>query len=49
MLAVFSGSVLLSGGRTVAVQPSTQIVRPVVVCVTAGLSALGVQVGSGRE
>ena len=49
MLAAFSGSVMLSGGRTVAVQPSTQIVRSIVAWVTAGLRAPGVQVGSGRE
>ena len=49
MLAAFSGSVMLSGGRTVAVQPSTQIVRSIVAWVTAGLRAPGVQVGSGRD
>src|SRR5579884_1221221 len=49
MLATFSCSVMLSGGRTVAVQPSTQIVLSIVAWVTAGLSAPGVQVGSGRE
>jgi len=49
MLANFSGSVMLSGGRTVSVQPSTQIVRSIVAGVTAGLSAPGVQAGSGRE
>src|ERR1035437_8480735 len=49
MLAAFSCSVMLSGGRTVAVQPSTQIVRSIVAWVTAGVSAPGVQVGSGRE
>ena len=49
MLAVFSCSVMLSGGRTVDVQPRTQIVRSIVVWVTAGLSAPGVQAGSGRE
>ena len=49
MLAAFSCSVTLSGGRTVDVQPSTQIVRSIVAWVTAGLSAPGVQVGSGRE
>jgi len=49
MLAAFSCSVMLSGGRTVAVQPSTQIVRSIVAWVTAGLSAPGVQLGFGRE
>ena len=49
MLAAFSCSVMLSGGRTVAVQPSAQIVRSIVACLTAGLSAPGVQAGSGRE
>jgi hypothetical protein len=49
MLASFSCSVMLSGGRTVAVQPSTQIVWPIVAWVTAGFRAPGVQVGSGRE
>jgi hypothetical protein len=48
MLAAFSVSVMLSGGRTVAVQPETQIVLSMVACVTAGLSAPGVQAGSGR-
>ena len=46
MLATFSCSVTLSGGRTVLVQPDTQIVLPIVACVTAGLSAPGVHVGS---
>jgi hypothetical protein len=49
MLDAFSGSVIVSDGRTVSVQPSTQIVRPIVAWVTAGLSAPGVQAGSGRE
>ena len=49
MLAAFSCSVMLSAGRTVAVQPSTQIVWSIVVRVTAGLREPGVQVGSGRE
>src|SRR6516225_879962 len=49
MLAAFSGSVMLSAGRTVSVQPSTQIVLSIVACVTAGLSAPGVQARSGRE
>ncbi len=47
MLAPFSASVTLSGERTVAVQPLTQIVGPIVACVTAGLMAPGVQEGSG--
>jgi hypothetical protein len=49
MLAAFSVSVMRSGGRTVAVQPRLQIVRPIVACVTRGLSAPGVQRESGRE
>src|SRR5579875_584465 len=49
MLACFSGSVTLSGGRTVSVHPARQIVWPIVAGVTAGLSAPGVQRGSGRE
>ena len=49
MLAIFSGSVTDSGGRTVAVQPLRQMVEPIRACVTAGLSAPGVQRGSGRE
>jgi hypothetical protein len=49
MLAAFSCSVMLSGGRTVSVQPSTQIVRSIVAWVTAGLSAPGAQVASARE
>ena len=49
MLASFSGSVIRSGGRTRFVQPLTQIVRPIVAWVTAGLSAPGVQRGSGDE
>jgi hypothetical protein len=49
MLATFSASVMDSGGRTVDVQPGTQIVRSIVACVTLGLSAPGVQRGSGRE
>src|SRR6516165_1377254 len=49
MLAAFSCSVMLSGGRTVSVQPSAQIVWLIVASVTAGLSAPGVQAGSGRE
>ena len=47
MLANFSRSVIDSGGRTVAVQPARQIVCAIVPCVTAGLSAPGVQRGSG--
>jgi hypothetical protein len=49
MLARFSSRVTLSGGRTVDVQPLTQIDRSIVACVTAGLSAPGVHVGSGAE
>src|SRR5690349_16084226 len=49
MLPSFSRSVMLSGGRTVFVQPGTQIVRPIVACVTLGLTAPGVQCGSGSE
>lgn len=49
MLAAFSRSVILTEGRTVAVQPELQIVRPIVACVTVGFSAPGVQRGSGRE
>jgi hypothetical protein len=49
MLALFSGPVMLSDGRTVAVHPLTQIVWPMVACETAGLSAPGVHDGSGRE
>jgi hypothetical protein len=49
MLARFSGSVILSGGRTVEVHPDLQIVRPTVACVTCGFNAPGVQRGSGRE
>jgi hypothetical protein len=43
MLVRFSASVIASGGRTVAVQPTWQIVRPISAYVTAGLSAPGVQ------
>jgi hypothetical protein len=49
MLAAFSCSVTLSGGRTVSVQPLTQIVLSIVAWVTAGFSAPGVQEGSGLE
>jgi hypothetical protein len=49
MLASFSGSVIDSGGRTVEVQPPLQIVDPIVLWVTEGLSAPGVQCGSGIE
>ena len=49
MLANFSGSVMDSGGRTVVVQPLWQIVEPIVDCVTAGLSAPGVQLEDGLE
>jgi hypothetical protein len=48
MLESFSGSVTDTGGRTVRVHPPRQIVAPIVVCVTAGLSAPGVQRASGR-
>ena len=47
MLPSFSRSVMLSGGRTVFVHPGTQIVRPIVACVTLGFTAPGVQCGSG--
>jgi hypothetical protein len=36
------------GGRMVAVQPDTQIVEPIEAWVTSGLSAPGVQAGSGN-
>jgi hypothetical protein len=49
MLANFSGSVIDSRGRTVRVHPRRQIVEPIVDCVTAGLSAPGVQRASGSE
>jgi hypothetical protein len=49
MLAAFSCSVMLSGGRTMSVQPVTQIVLSIVAWVTAGFSAPGVQEGSGLE
>ena len=49
MLAIFSGSVMRSGGRTVEVQPERQIVEPMLACVTAGFRAPGVQRGSGRS
>jgi hypothetical protein len=49
MLAAFSRSVMLSGGRTVEVQLGLQIVRAMVAWVTRGFSAPGVQWGSGRE
>jgi hypothetical protein len=49
MLACFSGSVMLSDGRTVAVHPLTQIVWSIVACVTAGLIAPGVHAWSGSE
>jgi hypothetical protein len=49
MLASFSGSVIETVGRTPRVQPLRQIVDRIVDCVTAGLSAPGVQRGSGRE
>jgi hypothetical protein len=49
MLAAFSRSVTLAGGRTVLVQPDWQMVWPIVAGMTAGFSAPGVQRGSGRE
>jgi hypothetical protein len=49
MLAAFSGSVMLSTGRTVEVQPAAQIVWSIVACVTAAFSAPGVHAESGRE
>jgi len=49
MLAYFSGSVIDSEGLTLPVHPDRQIVRPIVAWVTAGLSAPGVQRGSGSE
>jgi hypothetical protein len=49
MLASFSGSVTLVGGRTVDVHPLLQIVCEIVLCVTAGFSAPGVHRGSGSE
>jgi hypothetical protein len=48
MLASFSGSVTLVDGRWVAVQPWTQIVLPMVDCVTALFTAPGVQRRSER-
>jgi hypothetical protein len=48
MLASFSGSVTETRGLTVEVQPERQIVVSMVACVTAGLSAPGVQRASGR-
>jgi hypothetical protein len=49
MLAAFSASVTDSGGRTLFVQPGTQIVWSIVDGLTAGFSAPGVQRGSGRS
>jgi hypothetical protein len=49
MLLSFSCSVTLSEGRTVSVQPETQIVLLIVAGVTAGFRAPGVQEGSGSE
>jgi hypothetical protein len=49
MLGRFSASVMASDGRTVAVHPARQIVRPMLACVTCGFSTPGVQRGSGRE
>src|ERR1700716_2302368 len=49
MLAAFSCSVTLSGGRTVEVQPRLHVVRSIVACVTCGFNAPGVQRGSWRE
>ena len=39
--------VYLVDGRIVAVQPDTQIVEPIVDCVTSGFFAPGVRPGSG--
>src|SRR5579875_123703 len=49
MLAAFSRSLMLSGGRTLAVHPARQIVLSIVAWVTAGFNAPGVQAGSGRS
>jgi hypothetical protein len=49
MLARFSCSVTLTGGRTVEVHPRLQIVDPIVAWVTWGFNDPGVQRGSGRE
>ena len=48
MLASFSRLVIDALGRTVAVHPGRQIVERMLACVTAGLTAPGVQRGSGR-
>jgi hypothetical protein len=40
---------MLSGGRTLLVQPGRQMVWSMVAWVTVGLSAPGVHRGSGRE
>src|SRR2546430_1677369 len=48
MLASFSGSVIATRGRTVAVQPDRQTVELIVAWVTAGLTVPGVQRRSGR-
>jgi hypothetical protein len=49
MLASFSGSVILDDGRMLVVYPETQIVWPMVACVTAGFNAPGVHAASGSE
>src|SRR5438270_3153231 len=49
MLACFSASLTDSGGRSRAVKPSRQIVEPMLLWVTAGSIAPGVQRGSGSE
>ena len=46
-LHINGGSVMLSDGRTVSVQPLTQIVCVMVACVTVGFSDPGVHPGSG--
>src|SRR5450759_919483 len=44
---ILSPVVYEEGGRTVAVQPETQIVEPIVACVTDGLKAPGVRTRLG--
>ena len=48
MPCAFSGLVYDVGGRTVAVQPDTHIVEPMLDWVTSGLYEPGVQLESGR-
>lgn len=48
MLATFSRSVTLVEGRMLLEYPARQIVWRIVAWVTAGLSAPGVQLASGR-